>query len=166
MQNNKLSDVKGKELVAAGHAFAKAIGMDTPLIEMAKMVSELAGRLDCSLVRGDELEKQRDALAAENAALKQAADFATADDMWIEQHDGMLDYRYKDWYVDVLKQAMETPATDAIRNAIRAEGVIMFASKQLAAAGDLESTITLERLMLDAEEFAEQLRGSVGKDGE
>nr|WP_154927512.1 hypothetical protein [Pantoea agglomerans] len=70
MQNQQLSDVKGKELVAAGHAFAKAIGMDTPLIEIAKMVSELAARLDCALVRGDELEKQRDALAAENAALK------------------------------------------------------------------------------------------------
>ena len=53
MQNQQLSDVKGKELVAAGHAFAKAIGMDTPLIEIAKMVSVLATRLDCALVRGD-----------------------------------------------------------------------------------------------------------------
>lgn len=70
MQNQQLSDVKGKELVAAGHAFAKAIGMDTPLIEIAKMMAELATRLDCALVRGDELEQQRDALAAENAALK------------------------------------------------------------------------------------------------
>ncbi|WP_053092195.1 hypothetical protein [Pantoea vagans] len=47
---------------------------------------------------------------------------------------------------------------------LRAEGIIMFASKQLSAAGDLESKITLERLMLDAEEFAGQLRA--GKDGE
>jgi len=54
----------------------------------------------------------------------------------------------------------ETPATEAALNVIRTEGIIMFASKQLAAAGDLESTITLERLMLDAEEFAGQLRGS------
>jgi len=64
---------------------------------------------------------QRDALAAENASLKQAADFATTDDMWIEQHDGMLDYRYKDWYVDVLKNAMQTPATDAYLNSVRAD---------------------------------------------
>ena len=48
-------------------------------------------------------------------------------------------------------------------NQQRAEGVIMFASKPLAAAGDLESKVTLERLMLDAEEFAGQLRA--GKDG-
>jgi len=56
------------------------------------------------------------------------------------------------------------PELDAERNNLRAEGVIMFATKQLAAAGDLDSTITLERLMLDAEELAGQLRA--GKDGE
>lgn len=42
----------------------------------------------------------------------------------------------------------------------------MFDSKQLSAVGDLDSTITLERLMLNAEEFAGQLRGSAGKDNE
>ncbi|MGY3115177.1 hypothetical protein ACVWYV_003408 [Pantoea eucalypti] len=40
-----------KEVVAAGHQFAKNIGMDTPLIEMAKMVTELATRLDLTTVR-------------------------------------------------------------------------------------------------------------------
>jgi len=104
MQNQQLSDVKGKELVAAGHAFAKAIGMDTPLIEIAKMVSVLATRLDCALVRGDahkqdvitweksmmaaigedgtgsvakaiaELKAQRDALAAEVCAIREQAE--------------------------------------------------------------------------------------------
>lgn len=58
----------------------------------------------------------------------------------------------------------ETPATEAALNTVRAEGVIMFASKQLASTSDLDSTITLERLMLDAEEFAGQLRA--GQDGE
>lgn len=61
-------------------------------------------------------------LAAENGGLKKAAEFATADDMWIEQADGMLDYRYVDWYVDVLKAAMETPATDAFLAEVRANG--------------------------------------------
>ena len=61
-------------------------------------------------------------VAAENAALKKAADFATAPDMWIEQADGMLDYRYCEWYVDVLKAAMETPATDAFLAEVRANG--------------------------------------------
>ena len=62
-------------------------------------------------------------VAAENAALKKAAEFATADDMWIEQADGMLDYRYVDWYVDVLKAAMETPATDAFLAEVRASSI-------------------------------------------
>ncbi|QAT69540.1 hypothetical protein EQ249_07925 [Citrobacter freundii] len=65
-------------------------------------------------------------LAAENAALKKAAEFSTAEDMWIEQADGMLDYRYVDWYVDVLKAAMETPVTDAFLAEVRAQGVEMF----------------------------------------
>ncbi|HHS9552213.1 TPA: hypothetical protein ACTXCE_003316 [Raoultella planticola] len=60
-------------------------------------------------------------LAAENVALKQAAEFATASDMWIEQADGMLDYRYHEWYVDVLKTAMETPATDRIVAGIKVD---------------------------------------------
>ncbi|KAJ95773.1 hypothetical protein [Raoultella planticola] len=53
--------------------------------------------------------------------MKQAAEFATASDMWIEQADGMLDYRYHEWYVDVLKTAMETPATDRIYAGIKAD---------------------------------------------
>ncbi|EOV2688521.1 MULTISPECIES: hypothetical protein [Citrobacter freundii complex] len=60
-------------------------------------------------------------LAAENGGLKKAAEFATADDMWIEQADGMLDYRYVDWYVDVMKAAMETPATDAFLAEVRTQ---------------------------------------------
>ncbi|PQH12735.1 hypothetical protein [Raoultella ornithinolytica] len=65
-------------------------------------------------------------LAVENVGLNAAAEFATAPDMWIEQADGMLDYRYCDWYVDVLKAAMETPATDRIVAGIKADGVEEF----------------------------------------
>ena len=42
-----------KEVVAAGHQLAKNIGMDTPLIEMAKMVTELSSRLDVATVRAN-----------------------------------------------------------------------------------------------------------------
>lgn len=68
---------------------------------------------------GVDLQDHLRKLAAENVGLKQAAEFATAPDMWIEQADGMLDYRYCDWYVDVLKAAMENPATDRIYAAQR-----------------------------------------------
>ncbi|WP_313698195.1 hypothetical protein [Pantoea sp.] len=127
MENSKLSDVKGKELVAAGHAFAKEIGMDTPLIEIAKMVSVLATRLDCALVRGD-------TLAAENVALRnahpqpfgpimmQALD-AYEKDREQEPETGMLNAFF------ILRDSIniKTPATDAYFNSVRAEGVAMFA---------------------------------------
>lgn len=101
------------------------------------------------------LKAQLEALAAENTALSR---YFSSSARAVENWNSWADAE------DKLAPAPETPATDAALNAIRAEGVIMFASKQLSAAGDLESTITLERLMLDAEEFAGQLRGS--KDGE
>lgn len=79
-------------------------------------------------------------LAAENARLKAAAEFATAEDMWIEQADGMLDYRYVDWYVDVLKAAMETPSTDAFLSEVQAQGVdaaIEHLNKKFAGTGHI-----------------------------
>ncbi|EPM0145316.1 hypothetical protein I5428_23025 [Citrobacter freundii] len=69
-------------------------------------------------------------LAAESGVLKKAAEFATAPDMWIEQADGMLDYRYFEWYVDVLKAAMETPATDAFLAEVRASAIEHAASER------------------------------------
>ncbi|EOY2721037.1 hypothetical protein ACP3BO_001201 [Citrobacter freundii] len=101
-------------------------------------------------------------LAAENAALKKAAEFSTAEDMWIEQADGMLDYRYVDWYVDVLKAAMETPVTDAflaeVRASARNDG-INYAASRLAAAFNhgfvdkpLAEVCDVVRMILDTKE--------------
>ncbi|ROU10784.1 hypothetical protein EB837_20555 [Kluyvera ascorbata] len=90
----------------------------------------------------EQLEQQLAAVVAENAGLKQAAEFATAPDMWIEQADGMLDYRYVDWYVDALKAAMETPATDAYLAEVRAQGVEMLLSSlppHYTARADIEA---------------------------
>ncbi|SPZ32138.1 Uncharacterised protein [Raoultella planticola] len=84
---------------------------------------ESAGELSIKERKYLDLAKAYQQLAAENVALKQAAEFATASDMWIEQADGMLDYRYHEWYVDVLKTAMETPATDRIVAEAEARGV-------------------------------------------
>lgn len=84
---------------------------------------ESAGELSIKERKFLKLAKVYQQLAAENVALKQAAEFATASDMWIEQADGMLDYRYHEWYVDVLKAAMETPATDRIVAETEARGI-------------------------------------------
>lgn len=75
----------------------------------------------------DELEKKLADVVAENTKMRNAIEFATAPDMWIEQHDGMLEYRYVDWYVDVLNEAKETPVTDEFTRELMAKGVEMFA---------------------------------------
>ncbi|WP_313486865.1 hypothetical protein [Pseudescherichia sp.] len=61
LQNNK-------ELVAVGHEFSKALSSDTPIIDIAKMMSRLAERLDCTTAALRETAKQRDALTADNVA--------------------------------------------------------------------------------------------------
>lgn len=44
-----------KELVRAGHELAAAMGADTPIIEIAKLVSRLATALDVQLARANAL---------------------------------------------------------------------------------------------------------------
>ncbi|WP_312343925.1 hypothetical protein [Leclercia sp.] len=56
--------LNNKELVAVGHQFAKAMSSDTPIMDIAKIVSRLAERLDCTTAALREMTKQRDALAA------------------------------------------------------------------------------------------------------
>lgn len=101
-------------------------------------------------------------LAAENVGLKKAAEFAIADDMWIEQSDGMLDYRYVDWYVDVLKAAMETPATDAFLAEVRSQSaseLIAAFSKHVSASCLNDSSVVTIRECEDAmQHVAAQLR--------
>lgn len=60
--------LNNKELIAVGHEFAKAMTSDTPIIEIAKMMSRLAERLDCTTAALRETAKQRDALTADNVA--------------------------------------------------------------------------------------------------
>ena len=56
--------LSNKELVAVGHHLAKALSSDTPIIDIAKILSRLAERLDCTTAALHEMTKQRDALAA------------------------------------------------------------------------------------------------------
>ncbi|MGC0818489.1 hypothetical protein WKH08_09585 [Pantoea agglomerans] len=177
MQNQQLSDVKGKELVAAGHAFAKAIGMDTPLIEIAKMVSELATRLDCALVRGDELQVQRDALAAENAALKGFGD--KLNDMHNNlngEGTGIQGRAEVACQQIALESAMEefdsikTPDTDAYLNSMRADELgkvavlINLSADKKQSEGYDDCARDRRNLAVHFLTMAHQLRA--GKDGE
>ncbi|WP_246877226.1 hypothetical protein [Pantoea ananatis] len=144
-----LSNKSNKELVEAGHQFAKALDADMPLTEIAKLVSALSARLDCAIVRGDELQQKLDAMAAENSALKcsfhpenlpeEAVDAvnSTAQFDWDSNDCGFWTWVVND--DDVAKAVIcamappQTPATDAYRNSVRAEGIHFAANRMLAA---------------------------------
>ncbi|WP_427032177.1 hypothetical protein [Citrobacter freundii] len=125
------------ELAKLGHERAAELKSSCGAVDvrsLAQLIRDLATHLEVQFVRSTDMavqlanaESKCRELAAENGGLKKAAEFATAPDMWIEQADGMLDYRYCEWYVDVLKAAMETPATDAFLAEVRAQGVEMAA---------------------------------------
>lgn len=126
--------------------------------EKAMMAAIGEDGVGCVVKAISALKAQRDALAAENAALKDLAElYANSADELHSQITGLCE---SDCRRQCFEDCNKTPATDAYLNAIRAEGVIMFASKQLAPADELDSTIPLERLMLDADELAGHLRAN------
>ena len=137
--------LNNKELVAVGHQFAKAMSSDTPIIDMAKIVSRLAERLDCTTLALREMTKQRDALAAENAGLKESrknlAEFIHEE----------LDAEYP------LNMKIETPATDSFLAEVRASAIpadVMAAIQKVA------------RIRLDLNDFDGDKRGIVDCLGE
>lgn len=101
----------------------------------------------------DDLEKKLADMVAENTKMRNAIEFATAPDMWIEQHDGMLKYRYVDWYVDVLNEAKETPVTDEFTRELMAKGV--------DALADHLSGMNISASETSVREFADQIRKGI-----
>ena len=102
-----LSNKSNKELVAAGHQFARNLGADTPLLEMAKMVSELSSRLDVANVRANlmaaEVLRINSVLPETISALQAAgADLTIIDD---------------------LNVALSTPASDQWIRKMRGEAI-------------------------------------------
>ncbi len=167
--------LNNKELVAAGHEFAKALSSDTAIIDIAKMVSRLAEQLDCTTAVLREMTKQRDTLAAENAGLKGAA--IEAKEEMEEHHDNDLLYSYDadgeqmdallrlcdaQGTVDEIVLSIKTPVTDAWLAEVRAQGLEMLsaeAERLMDEFGDdsykVMVTADLKRF---ANAFAAQLR--------
>lgn len=114
MQKN----LSNKELVAAGHKFAANISADTPLIDMAKMVSELATQLDVALAAASEAGKQRDTLATENAAL---VNYIDGECYTESKRTGV--------YTCAGMNKPSSPATEACLNAVRVEALGDFAKE-------------------------------------
>ncbi|MCM7405002.1 hypothetical protein [Enterobacter cloacae] len=109
------------------------------------------------------------ALVAENAGLKDAAEFATADDMWEELGGNVMRYQYQEWYADRLKSAMEIPATDAFLAEVRASeldslaGVAETMLVKFANQGvsDIPESKGWEMILKQASQRAAQLRKGV-----
>ncbi|WP_350364716.1 hypothetical protein [Enterobacter cloacae] len=137
-----MSDLlSNKELINIGHQFAKAMSSSTPIIDIAKMLTRLAERLDCTTAAQRETEKQRDALAAENAGLKAAFDKPQAYLSWhaipptwedplpcgeyLDVHNdaGHKNSDGSDCWPVYAKPEIKTPATDAYLAEVRAQGV-------------------------------------------
>ncbi|MFQ1679201.1 hypothetical protein ACK08B_05055 [Pantoea dispersa] len=160
--------LSNKELVAAGHKFAANISADTPLIDMAKMVSELATQLDVALAAAAEAGKQRDTVTAEsqircNIIGRMIRQYSAAGYHAVQNSINPAESLLYD-----ALQALETPATDAWLNAVRADAVVT-AGAHLGDMASGKSTSTAElikscgRALLA---YAAQLRaGNAGKDG-
>lgn len=103
MQKN----LSNKELVAAGHKFAANISADTPLIDMAKMVSALATQLDVALAAAAEAGKQRGAVVRNLAEME--------DKLRIKQNHIKL----RDTYIEELEKHAEAAVacTNSLTNA-------------------------------------------------
>jgi len=158
-----LKNLSNKELVAAGHKFAANLDADTPLIDRAKMVSELATRLDVALAAAAEAGKQRDALAAENSSMMALAiacekEFGsyTAEEFPDEVKVSYPEERCHITF-GMIRKALNKAATDSILKSVRAEGVEMFAAaiQGGCAVGDRVKDL--------AETFAAQLRSQEAK---
>ncbi|HGY3118235.1 TPA: hypothetical protein ACNVBM_003373 [Escherichia coli] len=101
------SNIKG--LVSAGHEMASELKAECGAVDMrsvAKLISDLATQLEVQLVRAN-------ALAAENAALKQSE----------KEFNNFCRQEYYGWEDNFT----ETPATDAFLAEVRAQGVEMAA---------------------------------------
>lgn len=100
-----------KGLVAAGHEMASELKAECGAVDMrsvAKLISDLATQLEVQLVRAN-------ALAAENAALKQSE----------KEFNNFCRQEYYGWEDNFT----ETPATDALLAEVRAQGWIWLVTR-------------------------------------
>jgi hypothetical protein len=159
MTNQKTS----RELVKAGHALANTFGTDSPLLEVAKLISDISTRLDVAVVRGNELQQKLDAVVAEAAYLRDEIKTHSQSTHFCEVC-GKDDPCKNDDVCWSLKHPM--PATDAILNAVRAEGAEMFGNLTIKIGED-EKDDSIIYAGKQALLFANKLRaGDADKAGE
>jgi len=174
MENNK-------HLVRVGHEFAAAMSDDTPIITIAKMVTELASALDVQTARSE-------ALAAENAALKSNLMFWDAEDpeapydcpediaencqmdfnteFDVQVAARMPNRTYRVYEITEFERSIElvsggeteTPATDAFLAEVRAQGVEAGIERIITMINHQSTGVSASINVLRT--FAAQLRGN------
>lgn len=167
--------MNNKELIKAGHELAKAISNDTPLIEIAKMVSNLATQLDVQLARSNTLAAESSKTSERLQQLIQI--ISNADNEYcmcgdaMKKHvhggcghpTGMFDYHYNQW----LESGNKTPTTDAFLAEVRAHDLNAFIrhhSAELDAhiknGGEQfdEKSVRIRDIIVSARLFREQIR--------
>lgn len=159
-------ELSNKELVTVTHGLGKTLGADTPLIDIAKLLAESATRLDVAIVRGNELQKQLDAVVAENVAL-------------INYIDGecFTESKRTGVYTCAGINKPASASTDAILNALRAEVVASFWRDSLRDVGRVLSEIGAyhdaseaggivhDEIKERVDDYITKLRGNAAKDG-
>jgi len=163
---------KTKHLVRVGHEFAAAMSDDTPIITIAKMVTELASALDVQSARSDALAAKLNDVCAENAALKSALNPEVIPEAAVEAftETAIMDHDWNDtsewsWVendTDVIRAVLEaikpnTPATDAWVNKQRAVGVDGAIEKLITMLNHQSTGVSASINVLRT--FAAQLRG-------
>lgn len=169
-------ECKVSELVKRGHDQAVELKSSCGAVDVrdvAQLISDLASQLDVQRVRVEEsqrefraadatienLQMQVEKLAAENAGLKQG----TPD---LQTMMSALDAFFADEEVperamlaahNILRGAVETPATDSFLAEVRAQGVEMLNTQFKKCTGMLNA----DSVVSTAEHFADQLRKGV-----
>lgn len=102
-----------KELILAFHRATNGYTDGEELVGTCSKPSDFKRRLTPEQVLSATNAKSELDLAKERIAeLEEAIEFACAPDMWYENADGSLDYRYTEWYIDVLKNALNKELTN------------------------------------------------------
>lgn len=141
-----------QQLVGAAHHAARYLPKATE-----ELVKELASRLDTTQAALCESLKIRDALAAENLALKDTIKHGV-----VEKHHQTSNGITIGVKNVIVQREIDTPATDAWVNEQRAMGVEMFVGFLQQRAKEFPMAMvakSLEVSELNAEQFAAQLRG-------
>lgn len=118
-----------KEVVAAGHQFAKNLGKETSVMDMAKLIIELASRLDVATVRASLMASE---VLRINSVLPETISALQA---------GGADLTL----IDDLNAALATPACDQWIRTLRGEA-IGEARRAVATMGNQQLTGTIQAI--------------------